>query len=99
MTLTQLLPLAMGLTSLLSFCAMGLDKRRARLGARRIPERRLFLYAAMGGAAGGLAGMYLFRHKTRHWYFVLGFWLLFALQAAGLLYLFYKGGAFSWIRT
>lgn len=70
--------------SAVSFAAMGLDKLYARRGERRIPEKRLFLYAALGGAVGGLLGMYLFRHKTRHWYFVVGFWALFALQAAGL---------------
>ena len=76
--------------SAVSFAAMGLDKLYARRGERRIPERRLFLFAALGGAVGGLLGMYLFRHKTKHWYFVLGFWALFALQAAGLYWFLFR---------
>ena len=75
---------AMGLMCLVSFCAMGLDKRFARRAHRRIPEKRLFLFALLGGAAGGLAGLYFFRHKTRHWYFVWGFWALTLLQAGAL---------------
>ena len=74
--------------SAVSFAAMGLDKLYARRGERRIPERRLFLFAALGGAVGGLLGMYLFRHKTKHWYFVLGFWALFLLQAGAAFLLF-----------
>lgn len=35
-------------------------------------ERTLLLVAALGGAAGGVLGMYTFRHKTRHWYFKYG---------------------------
>ena len=70
--------------SAVSFAAMGLDKLYAGRGERRIPEKRLFLFAALGGAVGGLLGMYLFRHKTKHWYFVVGFWALFALQGAAL---------------
>ena len=76
---------AMGLMSLVSFCAMGLDKHFAKRGRRRIPEKRLFLFALFGGAAGGLAGLYLFHHKTRHWYFVWGFWALALLQWGGIL--------------
>ncbi len=76
--------------SAVSFAAMGLDKLYARRGERRIPERRLFLFTALGGAVGGLLGMYLFRHKTKHWYFVLGFWALFALQAAGLYWFLFR---------
>ena len=100
MTLTPIRAalLAMGLMSLVCFCAMGADKRRARRGARRIPEKTLFLLAALLGAPGALAGMYLFRHKTRHWYFVVGFWLLLALQIAAL-YFILNGGAFPWKTT
>ena len=76
--------------SAVSFAAMGLDKLYAKRGERRIPERRLFLFTALGGAVGGLLGMYLFRHKTKHWYFVLGFWALFALQAAGLYWSLFR---------
>jgi Predicted membrane protein len=78
------------LMSFVSFAAMGLDKRSARRGARRTPEKRLFLFAALGGAVGGLLGMYLFRHKTRHWYFVVGFWALFALQGAALYWFLFR---------
>lgn len=67
--------------SLLLFAMMGTDKRAARLHARRIPEKTLFLTAVFGGAAGGWLGMYVFRHKTRHWYFAAGFPLLAAGHA------------------
>ena len=56
-----------------AFFLLRLDKRRAkRRGARRIRERTLFLSALLGGSAGAAAGMWIFRHKTKHWYFVWG---------------------------
>lgn len=63
----------------------GLDKRRAQTGAWRIRERSLFLWAIAGGALGGWLGMQLFRHKTQHLKFKLGFPLIILLQL-GLLY-------------
>lgn len=56
------------------------DKKRARKHEWRIPEKTLFLAAAAGGSVGAIAGMYLFRHKTRHWYFVIGMPLILAVQ-------------------
>ena len=50
----------------------GLDKWKAKSGAWRIPERTLLLTAFLGGAAGALAGMLLFRHKTRKPKFIVG---------------------------
>ena len=74
--------------SLVSFLVMGSDKRRAKRGARRVPEARLFLLALLGGGVGGLLGMYAFRHKTRHLHFALGFPLIAAVQILAALYLF-----------
>ena len=74
--------------SLVSFLVMGSDKRRAKQGARRVPEARLFLLALLGGGIGGLLGMYAFRHKTRHLQFVIGFPLIAAVQILAALYLF-----------
>lgn len=71
--------------SLILFILMGVDKAKAKRGAYRIPEARLFFFAVLGGAVGGTLGMYLFRHKTRHWYFAFGFPAL----ALGQLVLFY----------
>ena len=82
-----LLILWYALTGLLLFLTMGSDKRRAQTGRRRTPEARLFLLAALGGALGGWLGMQVFRHKTRHWTFVIGFPLLSLLQLGFLIYL------------
>ena len=73
--------------SVFLFTMMGLDKAKARRGAWRIREKALFVFALLGGAPGGTAGMFLFRHKTRHWTFRLGFPLLAAAQLALLAWL------------
>ena len=52
--------------SLLLFVLMGVDKAKAKRGARRVPEATLFFLAVVGGSLGGLLGMTAFRHKTLH---------------------------------
>lgn len=69
--------------NLWAFGLMGFDKRRAkRAGARRIRERTLFLSALLGGSLGAVIGMWTFRHKTKHWYFVWGLPAILAAQIA-----------------
>lgn len=63
-----------------AFALMLVDKRRAQKKQWRIPEATLMLSAALGGSVGALAGMYFFRHKTRHIKFTLGIPLILLLQ-------------------
>jgi uncharacterized membrane protein YsdA (DUF1294 family) len=70
------------LVNLIGFVQMGVDKRRSVHHRWRIPEAQLFLVAAIGGAAGSLLGMSVFRHKTRHRTFVIGMPLILVLQLA-----------------
>ena len=58
--------------TLITFLIWGFDKYRARTGGWRIPERWLVALVLLGGALGGLAGMLVFRHKTRK----ASFWVL-----------------------
>ena len=88
--LWQALGLYLLAVNLAAFVLMGADKRKARRGAWRIPERTLFLPALLGGALGGVLGMRTFHHKTRHWYFRWGFPLLLVLQLAGLGWLAFR---------
>lgn len=74
-----------------SFSLMGFDKHRAKKkGARRIRERTLFLSALLGGGLGACLGMWTFRHKTKHWYFVVGMPLILAAQAALAIFIYTK---------
>lgn len=68
------------ITNLLSFGLMWYDKRCARRGKWRVPEATLFLACACFGGVGGVLGMNLLRHKTRHWYFRLFFPLMLIIQ-------------------
>lgn len=61
------------------------DKRCARRGRWRVPERTLFTVAALGGAVAMLLTMCAVRHKTRHRRFMWGLPLIIAAQAALLL--------------
>ena len=57
--------------SFITFCAYGIDKKKAVKNRRRISEKTLIGMSLLGGALGGLIGMMKFRHKTKreHWYF------------------------------
>ena len=68
------------LMSVVLFIVMGIDKNHARLRMRRVPELTLFSLALLGGALGGVLGMQVFRHKTQHMNFVVGFPLIALLQ-------------------
>ena len=74
--------------NLWAFCLMGFDKGRSRRkGTRRVRERTLFLSALLGGSLGAVLGMWLFRHKTRHWYFAWGLPLILLVQIAAGIWL------------
>lgn len=68
------------LMNLAGFFIMGIDKQRARKRAFRIPEATLFMIAIIGGSIGSIVGMHVFRHKTRHWYFLFGLPAILILQ-------------------
>lgn len=76
----QILFLYLILLNLLGFILMGMDKRRAIRHAWRIPEAHLFGCAILGGSLGSILGMYTFRHKTKHWYFVFGMPAILLIQ-------------------
>ena len=79
-----------GFMNLLAFLLMGLDKRRAKKDKWRISEKTLFLVTALFGGLGGTLGMFLFHHKTKHWYFRFFFPLFLLLQTAAIAYYFLK---------
>ena len=63
-----------------AFILMLADKIKAKKNAWRIPEKILFLAAILGGSIGSLLGMFLLRHKTKHFSFLLGMPLILAVQ-------------------
>ena len=74
--------------NLLLFALMGVDKYKARHDRWRVRESTLLVCAVIGGSVGGILGMRVFRHKTRHAVFCYGFPAILALQIvlAGVLW-------------
>lgn len=70
----------LGILNLAAYILFAVDKRRARHHAWRIPESRLLLICAAGGAPAGLLAMWTLRHKTKHLKFVVGVPLILAVQ-------------------
>ena len=71
------------------FIAMGIDKHKARMGNRRIPENTLFMFTILGGGIGTIAGMYVFHHKTKKKLFTIGMPLILILEILIFIYLKY----------
>lgn len=77
--------------NIVGVAVMGIDKSKAKRGAWRIKEATLFLVSLIGGSIGTWAGMYIFRHKTKHIYFVIGMPLILILHIVLAVFLFNKG--------
>ena len=85
--MTKLILLYLLIVNAVAFLLMLVDKQSARKKLWRIPESTLLLTAAIGGSIGALAGMYTFRHKTRHLKFTLGIPAILIAQIAGVFLL------------
>lgn len=79
----------LAIVNIAGFAEMGIDKKRARRGAYRIPEANLFLTAAIGGSIGSILGMYTFRHKTKHMSFVIGMPTILLIQIGIIGYILF----------
>ena len=67
------------LVNLSAFVLMGLGAP-GPAGTNGASRKTLFLPAVLGGSLGAIAGMRLFHHKTKHWYFRYGLPALLAVQ-------------------
>ena len=76
-----------GIMNVLGLAVMGADKWKAKHNAWRIPEKTRFLGRILGGSFGTGAGMYLFRHKMKHWYFVVGMPAILVVQVLILVWM------------
>ncbi len=72
----------LALINLTALILYGADKKKAKRGQWRIPEKTLLGVAVIGGSAGAILGMFLFRHKTKHWYFRYGLPAILIVQLA-----------------
>ena len=89
MNVVTLLTTYVVVINLIGFIVMGMDKRRAKKHAFRIPEATLFTIAIIGGSIGSIIGMRYFHHKTRHWYFVYGMPAILILHIIAIVALMY----------
>ena len=84
--LYQILLVYLLLVNAAGFLLMLVDKIKAKRNLWRIPEATLMGVALIGGSIGAIAGMNLFRHKTKHAKFYIGLPVILALQIV-LVYL------------
>lgn len=73
--------------SIWAFITMGYDKRQAKREKSRVSEKNLWLLAIFGGGIGAYFGMQVFRHKTLHTNFRVGFLMLALIDVVIILYL------------
>ena len=88
MSFTQIAVIYLIVINILGFLIMGLDKHKAKMAERRIPENTLFMFTILGGGVGTIAGMYVFHHKTKKMKFKVGMPLVLILET--LIFVYFK---------
>jgi uncharacterized membrane protein YsdA (DUF1294 family) len=74
--------IGLALVNLITYWIYWLDKSRAKKGGRRISERELLVWAAVGGTPAAILAMRKFRHKTKKVSFRIWFWSVVIGQIA-----------------
>ena len=80
----------------ISLCSIAVCVRDKRVSKKndvklRIPEKSLFIWSLLGGSLAMFITMKLIRHKTKHLSFMLGIPVIFILQVALMVALWYWG--------
>lgn len=76
--------------NIITFLAMLIDKKKAKKGSWRIKESTLLTMGLIGGSIGGIAGMYIFRHKTQKPKFVFLFPTMLVIHIILAIYIIIK---------
>lgn len=76
--------------NVIGFIAMLIDKKKAKRGSWRIPEKTLFTITLLGGGIGTILGMYAFRHKTKKLRFTIGFPVILLCEIFIIVYFLIK---------
>lgn len=76
------------LVNLAALVLYGVDKEKAKKGLWRISEAKLLLIAIIGGSAGAIVGMRIFRHKTKHPKFYIGLPVILLLQVLAVVLIY-----------
>ena len=97
MSVIRLIVIYIVIINIVGFLNMGIDKRRAIKRGWRIPEATLFTVAIAGGSFGSTIGMFLFRHKTRHWYFAYGMPIILLLHIGLIVALYVSPIKFAFL--
>lgn len=85
MTILYIILIYLLLINLTAFAMYGIDKRRAIKDKWRISEFALIMVCLIGGSIGGLMGMKVFRHKTKHKKFTIGVTFILTLHLLAVL--------------
>lgn len=72
----------LGAINVMAFFMMGFDKWMATSKRWRVSEKRLWLFALLGGSLGTLFGILTFRHKIRKIIFLFILFAIMLLQVA-----------------
>ena len=88
MWVTKIVLIYLLIINVLGFLAMGIDKHKAKMGNRRIPENTLFGFTFLGGGIGTIAGIYVFHHKTQKKKFTIGMPFILILEI--LIFMYFK---------
>jgi len=85
--MTEYIVLYFLIINIIGLFIMRVDKQRAIKHQYRISEQTLWIIAIVGGAIGAAIGMNMFRHKTKHLSFKMGFPLLAIIDLFLIIYL------------